>query len=51
MCMQILQILLIGHSYEQGLITKEYMIVQCNFKLALIGLYTPIATLVIHLAR
>lgn len=47
---QILQILLIGHSYEQGFITnKEYMIVQNNFKFAL-DAYTASypSTLIIH---
>ena len=43
------QILQIRHSYEQGLITKEYMIVQCNFKFALeayIASYP--STIIIH---
>ena len=44
MCMQILQIVLIGQSYEQGLIHDSAK----QLQLALIRLYTPIATLVIH---
>ena len=47
--LEILQILLMGHSYEQGFITKEYMIVQSNFIFALdacIASYP--STLIIH---
>ena len=41
MCMQILQIVLIGQSYKQGLIHDSAKQLQTR-------LYTPIATLVIH---